>query len=92
MLYEVITILKGGLYQFEEVVGMILVFAGIGVAGDPEQFAAGDFHVRKQQVQIIFHDLFEADKTTALARDPLKPGCACAHRDLDPGQCSYNFV
>ena len=56
-----------GLDQLEQVVGLVLVALGVGVAGDAEQLAGHDVQAREQQVQRVRHDIFERDEVASVA-------------------------
>ena len=69
----------------DQIVRLLLVLLGIGVAGDPEQLAGLEIHVGKQDVQVVRHHLLERHEHR-IAVGPQEPGHAEADRHLDPGE------
>jgi hypothetical protein len=73
-----------GLDQGQQVVGLLLGLFRDRVAGDPEQFAGFHHHARKQQIQVVGHDLFEWHED--LVGQGQEARHAGAQWHLDPGE------
>jgi len=66
----------------QQVLGIVLVHAGIGVAGDPEHVVLGDGHGREEAVQVGGDHLLDRDDPTGVGQhhEPRQQ-----RRHLDPG-------
>ena len=66
-----------GLDHRDQVVGVLLVALGVGVAGDAEELAAVDLHAREQEVEVVRHDLLERHEGVAGRRPAGSAACPC---------------
>ena len=80
-----------GLDQRHQIVGVLLLALGVGVAGHPEELAGIDRHAREQTVEAVRHDLLQAHEAGAGA-DPQIARHALAERHLDPGEHLLRIV
>ena len=51
----------------QQIVGLLLVALGVGVARDAEQLAGVDLHAGEQQVEVVRHDVLERHEACAVA-------------------------
>ena len=72
-----------GLDQRQQIVGLVLVALGIGVARDAEQLVRVDQHRGKQQIEIVRDHVLEPHEIVFVA-DPQKARDAEADRHFDP--------
>ena len=80
-----------GFDQCQQIVGLVLVALGVGVAGDTEKFVSVDPGLREEQVESVRHHVLERDEAPG-AVDPQKARDAEPDRHLDPRQRQLSVV
>ncbi len=74
-----------------QIVGLLLVPLGVGVAGDPEHLRGRDLHAREEVLETMGHHILEQNEPV-LGPDPQEPRPARADRDLDAGHRHFGFL